>query len=473
MDMSRDVNWDAVSAADPFDFDDTEEVEFEEPSLDDERLWPQGFAEWFIVAQTALPAMLFLPGSQAYRFPVRVGAYAIAIFGFVLWWFARGARRDVRHPSQRWLSLVFAYLVLMIFNPLTESLLAGVAQVGLYFAIFCSVFWAPAYVNRPRQLTRILALLLVCNGINSMVGVMQVYDPDRWMPKELSSIVSSSSQIMGSATYLGPNGRTIIRPPGLFDTPGAVCGPGTIAALLGLIFALESFAWWKRLAALMFSLAGISAIYLSHVRANFVVTLGMMTVYSLAMIVLGERQRFVKFVSLSVGIVMVGLAGSTIVGGESIRERFSTLLADDPRQIYYQSRGQQLETAFGSLAEEYPFGAGLARWGMMRRYFGAAATLDSGEVWAEVQPNAWILDGGFVLLGLYSLALIVTAFYEWKLIRSVRHPRDRLVVAAVVAANVGTLALVFSFVPFGTQVGMQFWFLEGALHGAMAYSLRR
>jgi len=28
---------------------------------------PSGFIEWFVVAQTAIPAMLYLPGSQAYR----------------------------------------------------------------------------------------------------------------------------------------------------------------------------------------------------------------------------------------------------------------------------------------------------------------------------------------------------------------------------------------------------------------------
>jgi hypothetical protein len=39
--------------------------------------------------------------------------------------------------------------------------------------------------------------------------------------------------------------------------------------------------------------------------------------------------------------------------------------------------------------------------------------------------------------------------------------------AAIVAANLGTMAMVFSFVPFGTQMGLQFWFLEGVLHGAV------
>jgi hypothetical protein len=460
------------AAVDPLD-EELDGAPDEEIALDEERLLPKGFAEWFIVAQTALPALLFLPGSQAYRLPLRIGAYVIPMVGFALWWFDRGARRDVPHPAQRWLAFVLMYLVLMIFHPLSESLLASTAQIGLYFAIFCSVFWAPAYVNNTRQLVRILAILLVCNGINSIVGVLQVYDPDRWMPKELSAIVMSNRDIIGAASYVGPNGRIIIRPPGLFDTPGAVCGPGTIAALLGLIFAVEQFAWWKRLVALGFALAGISAIYLSHVRANFVVALGMMAVYAVSMAVLGERKRVVGFSTLCVGIVMVGLTMTTIIGGESIRERFATLLEDDPRSLYYNSRGQQLETSFGSLAEEYPFGAGLARWGMMRRYFRIAETMDSQEVWAEIQPNAWMLDGGYFLLGLYSLALIVTAFYEWKLVRLIPQPRDRLWAAAVVSANIGTLALVFTFVPFGTQVGMQFWFLEGALHGAMAHTLRR
>ncbi len=40
---------------------------------------PRGFAEWFAISQTLLPALMFLPGSQAYRLPIRVGAYAISL----------------------------------------------------------------------------------------------------------------------------------------------------------------------------------------------------------------------------------------------------------------------------------------------------------------------------------------------------------------------------------------------------------
>ena len=38
---------------------------------------PWGFAEVFIISQTALPALLYLPGSQAFRLPISFSAFAI------------------------------------------------------------------------------------------------------------------------------------------------------------------------------------------------------------------------------------------------------------------------------------------------------------------------------------------------------------------------------------------------------------
>ena len=72
---------------------------------------------------------------------------------------------------------------------------------------------------------------------------------------------------------------------------------------------------------------------------------------------------------------------------------------------------------------------------------------------------------------LYPMALIATLIWELKLVRRLPDPSDRLWASAVVAANVGTLALVGTFVPFATQLGLQFWFLEGLLHGAVATKL--
>ena len=265
----------------------------------------------------------------------------------------------------------------------------------------------------------------------------------------------------------------LIRPPGLFDTPGAVCGPGTVAALLGIIFALEPLPSWKRVGALFFGFAGMSAVYLSHVRANFVTLLGMMVAYALMLGVKNRRAKAIAFAGACAALVTIGFTASIFIGGESVRDRFMSLLADDPRAIYYKNRGQGMVNGFLEVADQYPYGAGLARWGMMRTYFGNAANLDSTELFAEVQPNAWMLDGGFFLLGLYGIALVVTMAYEWKLVTSIRDPASHAWVAAVVAANLGTVAMVFSFVPFGTQMGLQFWFLEGVLHGAMLKQLRR
>jgi hypothetical protein len=209
------------------------------------------------------------------------------------------------------------------------------------------------------------------------------------------------------------------------------------------------------------------------VRANFVVTVGMMAVYAAALLVQNQKTRLTAFVSLCAGVIIVGLTASTILGGDSIRDRFSTLLGNDPARLYYESRGNQLKTGFIEMASRYPLGAGLARWGMMYGYFGDRSKLDSTEVWAEVQPTVWLLDGGLFLLGLYSLALIVTALYTWRLSLQLANPTDRLWASTVAAVNIGTLALVFSFVPFVTQVGIQYWFLEGALLGAMAGQPRR
>mgnify|MGYP003340451888 FL=1 len=192
------------------------------------------------------------------------------------------------------------------------------SQVVLYVAVFSGVLWAPAQVDRRQALVRILALMLICNGINAMVGVLQVYDPDRWMPRELSFAFSENRNALAAATYVGANGRAIVRPPGLFDTPGAVCGPGTVAAVLGLIFALQPLVRWQRALALAFSAAGLAAIYLSHVRVNFVITLGMMAVYAILLTAQRRRRQMMTFAALAAAVLVLAFLGSSLLGGEAI-----------------------------------------------------------------------------------------------------------------------------------------------------------
>jgi hypothetical protein len=237
--------------------------------------WPSGMLEWFAVSQTLLPALLYMPGNQSFRFLIRAGAFVISLGIWVVWWTANRQKAPVRHPAAPWLALVVMTLIAMLAHPDTPSLFAGFGQIALYVAVLCPLMWAPGYSIDRRTLMRVLAILLVCNGINSVVGVLQVYDPQTWLPKEFSASVVAGRNSLNIMMYKGPTGRLIARPPGLFDTPGAVCGPGSVAALLGLVFFLEPIAGWKRLVALALSAAGMAAIYLSHVRATAVIVVGM------------------------------------------------------------------------------------------------------------------------------------------------------------------------------------------------------
>jgi hypothetical protein len=432
-----------------------------------------GIPELFVISQTALPAMLFVPGAQPFRLPLRVGAFLISFTLLIRWALIYApADRDARHPAVPWIAAVLSLVVLMFFHPRTSTLVGGAAQLGLYVCVFAPLFWAPQMVRTPTRLRRIMALLLLCNGINALVGVLQVYDPARWLPDEFSRIVTQSELGLGPVTYVGASGDLVVRPPGLFDTPGAVAGPGGYAALLGLIFAATRIRRWQRVVAAGLAFAGFAAIYLSHVRISLVVAATMMMAYG-AILFLQRRVATATVFSTVAGVALAGaFIFAVIVGGGAIAERFATLFESDPFTVYYTARGGQLSYALSDSLFEFPFGAGLARWGMSAMYFGRA-TIDSPSLWAEIQLAGWILDGGVLLMALSCATLAVTAGRELGLARDMQQPLVAACAAAVFAANLGPVALIFSFTPFVTQIGVQYWFLAGALHGVAQEARQR
>lgn len=422
---------------------------------------PWGFAEAFVISQTALPALLYLPGTQSIRLGLRFSAFAISLAAFA-WWQLQPEDERESHPAQPWITGALALLAIMLFHPTTASLLGGLAHLMVYVAVIAPFFWAPSFVRTPEHFARLLGLLLICSGVNSAVGVMQVYDPARWMPVELSRVVTESSIGLGPVTYLGPEGRIIVRPPGLFDTPGAVAAPGMFAALLGAVFGLSALPWWQRLAAFAASGAGLAAIYLSQVRVTFVVLLLMVAVYTFVLVRQGRMAKATTFGTLAGCLLFGSFLLAVTLGGDSIAARFTTLFAEDPVDVYYRARGIQLDHTLSETIFEYPFGAGLARWGMAAGYFGSASL---PGLWAEIQITAWVIDGGFLLVILYGGALVVTAISEFRLAGRTEHARLAACAAVILAANVGVAVMIISFTPFVSQVGIQYWFLVGALHG--------
>ena len=419
-----------------------------------------GLAEFFIISQTAIPALLYLPGTQPIRFYVRVASFAISI-GLLAWWAYGNAKSRQPHPAQSWLVASMVYTAAMVLHPFTSSMVGGLAQLVLYVSVMAPVFWAPAIVRGPDHLARLMTLLLVCNGVNALVGVLQVYDPDRWMPQEMSRIVTESAFGLGAVSYRGPNGQLIVRPPGLFDNPGAVAGPGMYAALLGLVFATSAAPLWKRALALGGSFAGVAAIYLSQVRVSLVVLAVMLGAYVTVLVLHRRAQRALLFGGIAAGIVVATFTFAISLGGESIAKRTLTLFEQDPMSLYSASRGGQLVYTFDDLVSTYPLGAGLGRWGMIAGYFGAG----SQSLWAEIQVAGWAIDGGIPLVILGVAAPVIALLALWRMARHDRDPKVRACAAVALAANLGTAALIFSFTPFVTQIGLQFWFLAGAVHG--------
>jgi hypothetical protein len=350
----------------------------------------------------------------------------------------------------------------MVFHPDTNGLKAGLAQAGLYLAVLAPVFWAQSYVRSSSQLQRLLWIMLICNGANSFVGIMQVRDPDNWMPKEFTSILTQGAFGLGTVTYKGVGGVSIIRPPGLGDAPGAVCGPGMLAAFLGLIFCLNSTVPWKRACALLLAFTGVTVIYLTLVRTNLLLLGGMVAVYAWLQQVQKNRRQVLLLVALAVGVGAAGLRLAVSFGGQSITSRYSTIIEEKPTDLYYNSRGIQVEHGFFELLPEYPLGAGLGRWGMISYYFGSGK---STGLWAEIQFPAWIIDGGIVLLVCYGMALFKTSRYEFTLARDGPNPTFRNLASTIFAMNAGVISLCFSFPAFLAQSGLQFWFLTGALYG--------
>jgi hypothetical protein len=433
--------------------------------------WSFGFAEFFVISQTALPALLYFPGTQGIRLYIRIAPFAISLAAFA-WYQIESTTQTSRSAVQPWIAGIMSLLAVMLFHPETSSLTAGLAHMAVYFAVMAPLFWAPEFVKTPDQLARLIWLLLLCSGANAVVGVLQVYNPARWMPAEFSRVMTATEAGLGAVTYYGAHGERIVRPPGLFDTPGAVSGPAMFAALFGLVFAVSAAPFWKRTMSLGIAGAGLAAIYLSQVRVSLVTTIAMFVTYVLVAFRQGRGARASQFAVLASAIVFGSLTLAIALGGQSIAERVSSLFAADPLSVYSGARGSQLSFTFYDLLFQYPIGAGLARWGMAAMYFGSSNP-NSPSIWAEIQFTGWMIDGGALMVALYGGALVVTAIMQYRLAISATDPKLAICAVVILAANLGPAIMIVSFTPFVSQVGIQYWFLAGALHGvASRYGLK-
>ncbi len=424
-----------------------------------------GFPEWFAVAQVAGPAILYLPGTQVFRTPLRLGVFGLSLFGLA--WCMRLPRSRGAHPSW-WLLVAGAvYMTIMLTHPQTNTLLAGLAQIGMHLSVAAPLFWAPRYFRGdPERLLRVMTILWFLNCASVMVGILQVRYPDRFMPAEFSSQLVTTSSTVGMYEYRGADGRKVIRPPGLGDTPGAASGAGLFVGIVALAFLGLPVSRWKKSMGIVMGVAGVVIIFLSHVRSSLVVLVGCGLVYAFSLVWQGRLKTVLTLAILTTACGACSLYYAESLGGQSTLDRFATLLADDPTKVLESTgRMSMVAHAFDTLLVENPIGAGLGRWGMMRRYFGDESNPDSPEIWSEVQFSSWILDGGIVLLSLYLLAIVVALQRLIRLSLFPSAPSLAFWGPVIIMLSASPIALLFSYTPFNSQMGIQFWFLIGAFEG--------
>jgi len=387
--------------------------------------------------------------------------FRIATFGssgLLLVYFLVSRRGGRSHPAALAAYAVVALLCLGLLHPETNTLLAALAQVAMYVAILSPLVWVPRTKVDLGAFRRVLLMLLAFHALSSLFGVLQATFPGQFMPRPAFAAGDNYEIELAS-------GARVLRLMGLTDTPGGAATSGFYAVLLGVGFLVsETKRKLRAFGALSITL-GMFCLYLAQSRSRFVLTAICVAVFLAILAYRGQIRRFATAVVIGSVLVLGAFGWAVSVGGDSASDRLGTLATTDPAGLYAENRGYFLERTFEELAPENPLGAGLGRWGMMYVYFGSAAA--SRPIFAEIQITGWVIDGGFPMLFLYGVALLLAFWVSWRL--AVRgHLRDSLwlYAALVFAYNLGALAWCFSYPVFMSQMGLELWLLNALLFGA-------
>ena len=432
---------------------------FAHPSTDAARraqVWLCGFVLFEVACQIAL----LFPFLGGLRVVVRSAAFAGSLMLLVLL-----GGKERRHPARPWTIAVLVIVALGVAHPATNSLLAVAAHLVMYVAILAPLFWVPRLAVTPRVFRSLLVLLWGFHTLSASVGALQMHYPGRFQPN-VSSMILGMGEFAEAYKMELASGVTVWRPMGLTDTPGGAAGAGLYAAVFGLGLFLNSRSGPMRVLSSGSIAVGLFCIYIAQVRSLLVMA-GICSFTLLAILARrGEMQRLMGGVAIVAALVVATFFWAIAIGGNETVHRLGTLVEDRPTDVYSRNRGHFLAETFGVLLPEYPVGAGLPRWGMMRNYFGDESNPLSARIYVEIQWTGWVLDGGLPLLIAYVGAIAVACWVCLKVALSRLPEGMPLWGALVLALNVGTIAVTFNYPIFMSQGGMEFWLLNAALFAA-------
>jgi len=422
-----------------------------------------GWAELFIALQLLWGLALFVPGAQAYRVYIRALPYVISGASLVYYF-----RRQTGEPlpvCSKWLAACLAVMLLNLVWP-TAHLTAGVGQIIFQASIVAPVFWMARAIRNERRLVRLVWVLFAASVIASAVGVLQVYFPARFLPPEFSALAQTlNPDIISALTYAGADGRAIVRPPGLSDMPGGAAVAGMMTVVIGLTLAIkQGQSSLVRVVCLSAAAVGMTVLFLTHVRSLSLLAAASVGVCVALRFRQGRAVEGAIGMAAGLGVLAAAYIWAVSVGGEAVTERFAGILGDGLYRTFDQSRGLFIRYTFTELLFEFPFGAGLGRWGMMQVLFGDPTMWQAPPIHVEIQPTGWLLDGGIPLLLLSTGALLVALRSGYRLaVDATNGLQD--VATILFCTQVSIAALCLTGPVFNTQLGIQFWAITGALYG--------
>jgi hypothetical protein len=419
--------------------------------------WPLWFVVGYVLFQVAL---LFL-GSTPLRAPLRIAAFSLSLVMLVL---LPPGRRSLRHPAMWILPAVLLCLVPGLFMPGQPSIMAALGGATLYLSTLAPLLWVSHSPLDKVGFRRVILVLWAFNALSAAVGVLQVYYPGLFQAQLSAVIQEKGKDYIGSLTIQLANGSRAFRPMGLTDQPGGAATGGLYAILFGVGLIYTERRWFMRLLALAGMVLGLFVIYLTQVRVTLLMSIVGVTVVGVTFAIRGDVRRTTTLLAVAVGVALSGTIWAFAIGGDETVKRFASLIETQPADVYTQNRGYFLQNAIDSL-KKYPLGAGLGRWGMINYYFGK----DDGSVlWAEIMWEAWIYDGGIPLMAMYCVLMAAVVVASLRI--AVTRGGGVLAIwgAVVLAYNLAAIAATFDSPIFGSQAGLEVWFLNAILYNAWA-----
>lgn len=416
----------------------------------------------FVALQIGCQIALLFDSLARFRIIFRSAAFLMSLALLVLL-----PGKGHAHPAQKWALAIMGIVTLALFHPETYSLFAGIAQWAMYLAILAPIFWVSRLRIDTTTINKLFLTLWIFHTASAFVGVLQIYYPGQFQPAV--SVAYTADQLSGLKVTLA-NGEKVFRPFGLTDQPGGASASGLSVILLSLGLMLSGRSRWVRMAVIGSMAVSLFSIYLSMERANMVIAGICVFTIALVLIQKGDLINGGKVLATTIILGMASFAWAISVGGRSVEERYATLIAGSPDEVYHKNRGIFLEDTFSNVLPTHPLGAGLGRWGMMAFYFQDPDAPDLKTGCMEIQWGGWCLDGGLPLMLCYSLALLQTAWTSWRLAALPLTGSLSTWSTVLVARNVGAMAFTFSYPFFMSQSGMEYWWLNTVVYTAFLNS---